>query len=222
MAAMSWYPSRDSYFAPIHDDDEIVQGDIFWGVPTLIAQHPDISDRFNPPLTPLPAAEDVDLPSPSRVSSGVSVRTDPVMVLPHTCDFYGPEKGRKNRARLVARIQRVDEAGITQIRQLRSGNGYNHTFYLPSWRDPARDADDMFVNFRFMTSVDAAYLNRRYREARLSGSAVIALRRRIAHFFTDYAPAPVELLLADERGGLIRQDRDLSPLGGTPEPTIDG
>jgi len=56
----------------------------------------------------------------------------------------------------------------------------------------------------------------------LSGSAVIALRRRIAHFFTDYAPAPVELLLADERGGLIRQDRDLSPLGGTPEPTIDG
>lgn len=28
MPVMSWYPARDAYFAPVRDDDEIVQGDI--------------------------------------------------------------------------------------------------------------------------------------------------------------------------------------------------
>ena len=41
----------------------------------------------------------------------------------------------------------------------------------------------------------------------------MALRRRVTHFFTDYAPAPAELVLADADGGLIRRDRDLTRLG---------
>lgn len=70
----------------------------------------------------------------------------------------------------------------------------------------------MFVNLRFMTTVDAAYLSRKRRVARLSNPAVLALRRRITNFFTDYAPSPGELLLADQVGGLIRGDKDIRTL----------
>jgi len=38
------------------------------------------------------------------------------------------------------------------------------------------------------------------------------------HFFTDYAPAPIELALADNVGGLIRADRDLTQLHAPVEP----
>jgi len=181
-----WYPKRNRYFASFGEEDEIEQGDIFWGVPTLIARHPDLSDSFQQPLSQLPRAEALDPPPLSRVMTGVSVHSDPVIVLPHTCDFYGPEKGRRNRVRLVARIERLAAAGIAdQDRTLvRSGEGYNHTFFVPSWADPMRDADDMFANLRYMTSVDAAYLSRRRRVARLSNAAVIALRRRVTQFVT--------------------------------------
>jgi hypothetical protein len=205
-----WYPRRSRYFRTVGEADEIGQGDIFWGVPTLLAAHPDLADRFSQPLQALPPAEDLEPPPLSRVLLGVSVQHDPVLILPHTCDFYGPEKGRTHRARLVARIQRLagPGAGIAEPGLVRTGEGYNHTFFLPSWLDPSRDADDMFVNLRFLTTVDAAYLSRRRRLARLSPAAVVALRRRIAYFFTDYAPAPAELVIADTTGGLIRHDRD--------------
>ncbi|HWE64874.1 MAG TPA: hypothetical protein VHB98_24435 [Chloroflexota bacterium] len=216
---MPWYPKRNRYFSTLVESDEVEQGDIFWGVPTLIARHPALSDTFQQPLTQLPAAEILEPPPLSRVTDGISVHADPSIVLPHTCDFYGPEKGRRNRVRLVARIERLATSGIAdQDRALvRSGEGFNYTFFLPSWHDPVRDADDMFVNLRYMTSVDAAYVSRRRRVARLSSAAVIALRRRIAQFFTDYAPAPSELLLADISGGLIRQDRDLPRPGPAAE-----
>ena len=210
-----WYPSRSRYYREAILDDEIEQGDIFWGVPTVIAQHLDVADSFRPPLQPLPEADALEPPALSRVIAGISVRDDPVVVLPHTCDFYGPEKGRRNRVRLVTRIQKIADGGVGDPRLLRSGEGYNHTFFLPSWRDQTRDVDDMYVNLRFMTSVDAAYLSRHRRVARLSSVAVIALRRRLAYFFTDYAPPPSELSAADLIGGLIRQDRNLRHLGPT-------
>jgi hypothetical protein len=215
-----WYPKRNRYFVPCDAAEEIEQGDIFWGVPTLIARHPDLSDYFPQPLTQVPPAETLAPPPLSRVKDGISVHADPVIILPHTCDFYGPEKGRRNRVRLVARIERLADAGIADHDRglVRSGDGFNHTYFLPSWRDPTRDADDMMVNLRYMTSVDAAYLSRERRLARLSTTAIIALRRRIANFFTDYAPAPAELVLADTGGGLIRNDRNLVRLGLIPEP----
>lgn len=215
-----WYPKRNRYFVPCGAGDEIEQGDIFWGVPTLIARHPDLSDRFAQPLTPLPLAETLNPPPLSRVKDGVSVHADPVIILPHTCDFYGPEKGRGNRVRLVARVERLADSGIADHDRalVRSGDGFNHTFFLPPWSDPTRDADDMVVNLRYMTSVDAAYLSRQRRVARLSMTAIIAMRRRVAHFFTDYAPAPAELVLADTSGGLMRNDRDLARLRLITEP----
>lgn len=214
-----WYPSRSRYYQAIGPSDEIEQGDIFWGVPTLVAQHPTIADTFRVPLQPLPEAEALEPPPVARVMVGISVRDDPVIVLPHTCDFYGPEKGRRNRARLVARIQKLAGGGIVDPRLLRTGDGYNYTFFLPSWRNVNADADDMYVNFRFMTSVDAAYLSRQRRVVRLSRVAVIALRRRLAYFFTDYAPSPGELASADLLGGLIRRDRDLRTLDAAPRPS---
>lgn len=217
---MPWYPKRSRYYMPCDTDEEIEQGDIFWGVPTLIARHPDLSDHFPQSPTQLPPAETLAPPPLSRVKDGISVHADPVIILPHTCDFYGPEKGRRNRVRLVARIERLADAGIAEHDRAlaRSGDGFDHMFFLPSWNDPTRDADDMMVNLRYMTSVDAAYLSRQRRLARLSTAAIIALRRRIAQFFTDYAPAPAELVLADTSGGLIRNDRDLARLGLVAEP----
>jgi hypothetical protein len=205
---MGWYPKRSHYYQSVAEGDEIEQGDIFWGVPSLTAAHPTVGDAFHSPGD-LPIAEDLEPPRLSEVQRGINVVADPVIVIPHTCDFYGPEKGRAHRARLVARIQSVRDSSIVDPSLLRSGDGYRHTFFLPDWESPTRGEADRFVNLRQMTTVDASYLSRRRRLARLSPPAVISLRRRLAQFFTDYAPMPSELVEADESGGLIRGERDL-------------
>lgn len=208
---MGWYPRRAQYFASIDDADQIEQGDILWGVPSLRAVHPAVADRFSAPGANL-NADDLDPPPLSEVLRGVRVESDAVMVMPHTCDFYGLEKGRTHRDRLVARVARLAGSGLEHSDLVRSGEGYGHTFFVPSWHDPHDSARDCFVNLRQMTSVDASYLTRKRRVARLSPPAAIALRRRIAQFFTDYAPSPVELTEADQRGGLIREARTLVPV----------
>jgi hypothetical protein len=109
----------------------------------------------------------------------------------------------------VARIHPLAGSGVQDEELLRSGEGFGHAFFLPSWRDPTDSGRDAFVNLRQMTCVDASYLGRTRRLARLSGPARIALRRRLAQFFTDYAPSPLELTEADQRGGLVREARSL-------------
>ena len=211
---MGWYSRRAQYFASVEDGAEIEQGDILWGVPSLRAAHPAVADRFLPPGEP-PSADELDPPPLNEVMRGVRgvrVERDAVMVMPHTCDFHGPEKGRTHRDRLVARIVALARSGIQHADLLRSGEGYGHTFLVPFWGDPIDAARDTFVNFRQMTTVDASYLSRKRRLARLSPPAVIALRRRLAQFFTDYAPSPLELSEADQRGGLIREARTLVPV----------
>lgn len=208
---MAWYPRRTHYYAPVEADAEIEQGDILWGVPSLRAAHPAVADHFYPPGS-LPPAERLSPPALSDVLRGVRVRHDPVIVVPHTCDFYASEKGRTHRDRLVARIQPLSGSRVDDPSRLRSGEGYAHTFFLPSWEEPANDARDHYVNLRRMTTVDASYLSRGRRLARLSPAALICFRRRITQFFTDYAPLPSELVEADERGGLLREGRALIPL----------
>ena len=208
---MAWYPRRAQYFAAVEDSAEIEQGDILWGVPSLRATHPAIADRFAPPGT-VPDAEDLDPPTLSDVLRGVRVESDAVMIMPHTCDFFGLEKGRTHRDRLVARLTTLSRSGIEHEDLLGSGEGYGHTFFVPSWRDPTDSTRDTFVNFRQMTSVDASYLSRSRRLARLSTPARIALRRRLAQFFTDYAPSALELTEADQRGGLVREARAVIPI----------
>jgi hypothetical protein len=205
---VTWYPRRTHYFIPVADEADIEQGDIFWGVPTLIAAHPAVADQFQPPGE-LPLPEALEPPPLHEVQRGIRVHADAVMVMPHTCDFYGPEKGRGHRERLVARVLSLRSAGIEHPELLRSGEGYAHTFFLPSWLDPTSSSDDVFVNLRSMTTVDASYLSRARRLACLSRAAVICLRRRLAQFFTDYAPMPSELVEADLRGGLLREGRAL-------------
>lgn len=207
---MSWYPKRNRYYAAFQLSDDIQQGDIFWGVPSLFAGHPAIEAAFADPSTTAPLAEDLD-PLGRRNDIALKVYDEPVIVLPHTCDFWGPEKGRRNRIRLVGRVETLRASGIHEedAAPLRSGEGFNHTFWLPDWKEPSRGELDRFLNLRLMTAVDALYLSRKRRVARLSSAAVITLRRRIAHFFTDLAPAPKEFVLADAAGGLTREDRDL-------------
>jgi len=84
--------------------------------------------------------------------------------------------------------------------------------FFHRWQDPTDAARDAFVNLRQMTTVDASCPSRTRRMARLSEPARIALRRRLAQFFTDYAPSPAELVEADQRGGLIREARTLVPV----------
>lgn len=209
---MGWYPKRSHYYQEVTEEDEIEQGDIFWGVPSLTTAHPTLADSFSPPGG-FPPAEDLNPPPLSEVQRGITITADPVIVVPHTCDFYGPEKGRTHPDRLVARIHRIRGSSILDANLLRSGDGYGHTFFLPDWENPDTGEADGFVNFRMMTAVDASYLSRRRRLARLSSPATIAFRRRIAYYFTDYAPMPSELIEADESGGLVRGDRELVSKG---------
>ena len=205
---MGWYPRRSRYYESVEDSAEIEQGDILWGVPTLRATHPSVADHFFPTGETL-TAEELEPPARSDVLRGIRVDSEAVMVIPHTCDFFGLEKGRTHRDRLVARIQPLHGSGVQDEELLRSGEGFGHAFFLPSWRDPTDSGRDAFVNLRQMTCVDASYLSRTRRLARLSGPARIALRRRLAQFFTDYAPSPLELTEADQRGGLVREARSL-------------
>ncbi len=203
---MGWYPRRrDYYCTDLPETDEIEQGDIFWDVPSLFAGHPALVDRFVAPLAKPVATEPLRPPAFSKVRRGVVVSGDPVMVLPHTCDFYAPQKGRTHHFRLIGRIQRLYEAALSDPALARSGEGYNHTFFLPSWIDPSRDADDMVLNMRLMTTVDVAYLNPSRRLARLSPAALIALRRRLAMFFSGYVPTLKELLDAELEGRAPRE-----------------
>jgi hypothetical protein len=154
-------------------------------------------------------AEALEPPALSDVLSGTRVDSEAVMVMPHTCDFSGLEKGRTHRDRLVACIRPLAGSGVQDPDLLRSGEGFGHTFFLPSWQDPRDAGRDAFVNLRQMSCVDTSYLSRTRRMTRLSEPARIALRRRLAQFFTDYAPSPLELTEADQRGGLIREARSL-------------
>jgi hypothetical protein len=205
---LGWYPRRANYYEKSGEDRELEQGDILWGVPTLRAAHPAVADHFLPTGETI-AADELEPPALSEVLRGVRVGSEAVMLMPHTCDFYGPEKGRTHRDRLVAPIQRLASAGVQDVDQLRSGDGYGHTFFLPSWQHPTDAARDAFVNLRQMTSVDVSYLSSKRRMACLSDPARIALRRRITQYFTDYAPSAIELTEADQRGGLIREARSL-------------
>jgi hypothetical protein len=208
---LGWYPRRSQYYEPAEQLAEIEQGDILWGVPTLHAAHPAVADHFFPTGQTL-AGEGLEPPALSDVLRGVRVGSEAVMIMPHTCDFFGPEKGRTHRDRLVARIHLLAGSGIQDVELLRSGEGFGHTFFLPWWQDPSDAARDAFVNLRQMTTVDVSYLSRDRRLARLSGPARIALRRRLAQFFTDYAPSPLELVEAELRGGLVREARALVPV----------
>jgi hypothetical protein len=205
---VGWYPRRSRYYESVEDSAEIEQGDILWGVPTLRATHPSVADHFFPTGETL-TAEELEPPARSDVLRGIRVDSEAVMVIPHTCDFFGLEKGRTHRDRLVALIHPLAGSGVQDEELLRSGEGFGHAFFLPSWRDPTDSGRDAFVNLRQMTCVDASYLSRTRRLARLSGPARIALRRRLAQFFTDYAPSPLELTEADQRGGLVREARSL-------------
>ena len=209
--AVGVYPRRARYFAAVEPSVEIEQGDILWRVPMLRAAHPAVVVQFLPPGK-MPQAEDLEPPSLSEVLRGVRIDSDPVMIMPHTCDFHGSEKGRTHPDRLIARIVPIARSGIEQADLVRSGEGYGHTFFLPSWQDPDDAARDAFVNLRQMTTVDVSYLARTRRLARVSQPAVLALRRRLAQFFTDYAPSPLELTEADQRGGLIREARAVVPV----------
>ena len=208
---MGWYPRRSQYYAQADDAADIEQGDILWGVPTLHAAHPAVADHFFPTGQTIPG-EELEPPALSEVLRGVRVGSEAVMVMPHTCDFYAPEKGRTHRDRLVARIHPLAGSGIQDVELLRSGEGFGHTFFLPWWQDPTDSARDAFVNLRQMTTVDVSYLSRKRRLAHLGGPARIALRRRLAQFFTDYAPSPLELAEAELRGGLIREAGALVPV----------
>src|SRR5688572_18825732 len=132
---MAWYPRRAAYYVAVAADAATEQGDVFWAVPLLRATHPEIAVRFLPPGDP-PPAEDVEPPARSAVLHGVDILADAAIVVPHTCDFHGPEKGRTHRDRLVARVQAIRPSGIADPELLRSGDGYQHTFFLPSWEHP--------------------------------------------------------------------------------------
>lgn len=95
----------------------------------------------------LPASSPTERPgNPPRsdVLRGVEVLANAVMLLPHTCDFYGPEKERTHRDRLVGRIQATRGGSVVDSANLISGEGYAHTFFVPFWNAPTDSARDLF------------------------------------------------------------------------------
>jgi hypothetical protein len=175
------YPGRESFYvANLSPDRPIFQGDIFRAVPSVRATHPAIVETDFAALAE-PHSADVATPSVAEARAAVVLEGGYSLLLPNPCDFSEEEKGANHRERILAHVRSIREASNQRI--VRQGTDAISTFWLPSWEDPHSVERDLFVNFRRVSTVDAAYLSRSRRVAALSRPAWLVLIQRLCAYF---------------------------------------
>lgn len=102
------------------------------------------------------------------------------MVLPQPCDFSEAEKGATHPFRVVAPLLPLDKDADVDHNLVRKGL-VGHTVWVPRWREGG--PQDYYVDLRWATSVDAAFLSHERRVAALSGPAWLALADRLSRFY---------------------------------------
>ena len=178
---MDAYPERGSfYLGGFPQDRPLFQGDVFRGVPAVLAAHPAAlqADYAAAPLLP---ASSVPLPSYEQARASLQMEGRYSILLPNPCEFSEAEKGTGHRERVLAQLRPIGE--VENQKAVRTGRGAVSTFWMPHWDAPDRPERDMYASFRRISSVDAAYLGRANRVAVLSRPAWIVLIQRLSAFF---------------------------------------
>lgn len=99
-----------------------------------------------------------------------------VMVLGHPCELSPDEKGATLHWRLVCPVVEDKDRIVTV-----DGTGDFYAFPLPG----LVEAEDIwYADFRYLSTVDARYLDATGRRASLSEEGWYALQRRLIHFLT--------------------------------------
>jgi hypothetical protein len=111
--ALRWYRVRDPaedhylYRRPVPITRPIFQGDVFDGVPSVYVRHPsDVAAERRPSGTdqaPLIDPIDVDegqLRDTARIRRGMAI------LIPHICNYYETQKGKRGRIRVVAAVRK--------------------------------------------------------------------------------------------------------------------
>lgn len=178
MAAI--YPARELFYVGgLTEDRPIFQGDIFRAVPSVRAIHPAVveSEFAALALTPREMAP----PSFAQARDALVLEGGYSLLLPNPCEFSEEEKGANHRERILAHVRPIREASNQKV--VRQGTGAISTFWLPHWEEPLAIERDLFVSFRRISTVDAAYLSRSRRVAALTRPAWIVLLQRLCAYF---------------------------------------
>jgi len=86
------------------------------------------------------------------------------MILPQPCDYSEGEKGNTHPFRVVAPLMALDKHVGLDHDKVRNGE-IGHVFWVPTWKD--NGPQDYFVDLRWTTSIDRAFVTRERRVALL-------------------------------------------------------
>lgn len=173
-----FFPKPRHYFAPLSAERPLFQGDIFRGVFGAWWRHP-LAVRSSLAGQPTPDAP--DFPTLDELHTHVLVRGKGYgMLLPQPCEFSEGEKGATQPFRIVAPLFPLDRHADVDHDRVRRGL-IGHTIWVPRWTE--RGPQDFYVDLRWTTSVDAAFLHRASRVAALSRAAWLSMADRLSRYF---------------------------------------
>jgi len=188
-----WFPPLEKLYGnrPAEDDTrELFQGDVFKDVPA--ARFPDADPVGNDPV--------------KRHKLGLAI------VMGHPCEISPTEKGEGFPWRTLCAVVEDKAARLTL-----DGEGHFNAFLLP---DLLGDGAMWYADFRYMTTVNDAWLTPARRVATLSFEGWQAFQRRLVHFFTRVEMSPDDIAVAalDELGLPMHPDVEVTVQGSPPVP----
>jgi hypothetical protein len=178
-----FYPKPSRYFAQLHPDRPIFQGDVFRGGFGAFWRHPaarrSILAGEPPPVAPeFPRLDELHrhtlLKGPGVKGQGYAI------LLPQPCEYAEQDKGATHPFRLVAPLFPLTVRAGVDHELVRAGR-VGHTLWVPRWT--ARGPQDYFADLRLTASIDATFLTRETRVAALSQAAWLSMVDRLSRYF---------------------------------------
>ncbi len=178
MASDRYYPKPHRYFARMTDDRPLFQGDVIRGAFGAWWRHPEaVRSQLAGQQTPA----DPRFPTLDELRSQVIVRGKGYgMLMPQPCEFSEDEKGASHPFRLVAPLFPLDRHADVDHDRVRKGL-VGHTIWVPRWSE--HGPQDFYVDLRWITSVDATFIDRKVRVAALSPAAWTSMADRLSRYF---------------------------------------
>jgi hypothetical protein len=181
-----------SYYAQLSSERPLFQGDIFVGAFGAFWRHPEAVLQQRTTGT-RPAAGPLAVPGTLALKDAVDLTmTGYVMLLPQPCEFSEEEKGANHPFRVVAPLLPLKDAGSREG-SIASGKLLS-SMVLPAW-GPAGTRH--YVDLRYTTTIDTAFLGRDNRVAALSWDAWILLADRLSQYFAG-VPLDYDLHLSEQ------------------------
>jgi hypothetical protein len=173
-----FYPKSSRYFARLHPERPIFQGDVFRGGFGAFWRHP---AAVRAALAGEPPPDSPPFPGLDELGRHALVKGQGyAILLPQPCEYSEPEKGSTHPFRLVAPLFPLNARAGVDHELVRAGR-VGHTLWIPRWTDSG--PQDYFADLRLTTSLDATFLNRHTRVAALSKVAWLSMADRLSRYF---------------------------------------